>query len=79
MVLPTELNLPGIEEDFPDDMTPRPFEDLLGEGDMPPPPMIQIASFVPQFHLGFRHDDKVYQQCDQPKEVAMRPLWTGVV
>ena len=24
-------------------MTPRPLEDLLGDGDMPPPPMIQIS------------------------------------
>mgnify|MGYP006158432961 CR=1 FL=1 len=43
MVSPTELNLAEIEEDLPDDITPRPIDELLGSKDMPPPPMIQIA------------------------------------
>ena len=43
MVSPTELNLPGIEDDFPDDMTPRPLDEPFESTNMPPPPMIQIA------------------------------------
>ena len=43
MVSPTELNLPGIEDDFPDDMTPRPLDENFESTNMPPPPMIQIA------------------------------------
>ncbi len=43
MVSPTELNLPGIEDDFPDDMTPRPLDEHFESSNMPPPPMIQIA------------------------------------
>ncbi len=42
MVSPTELNVPGIEADFPDYMTPMPLDKPLGSTDMPPPPMIQI-------------------------------------
>lgn len=43
MVSPTESNLPGLEEDFLDNISPRPIDELLGSRDMPPPPMIQIA------------------------------------
>ena len=42
MVSPTELNVPGIEEDLPDDMTPMPLDQPLGSTDMPPHPTIQI-------------------------------------
>ena len=42
MVSPT-VNLPGIEDNFPDDMTPRPLDEHFESSNTPPPPMIQIA------------------------------------
>jgi hypothetical protein len=38
-----ESSAPEPEDEFPDDLTPRPLEDLLDDRDMPPPPMIQIT------------------------------------
>jgi predicted nucleic-acid-binding Zn-ribbon protein len=46
MVSPTKLNLPGIEEDLPDEITPRPLNKLFGSTDMSPPPMIQLVPLV---------------------------------
>ena len=67
MVSPTELNLPGIEDDFPDDMTPRPLDEHFESSNMPPPPMIQIAPLTltmcgvgdeMQYCHKMGHDDK---------------------
>ena len=38
-----ESSAPEPKDKFPDDLTPRPLEDLLDDRDMPPPPMIQIT------------------------------------
>ena len=40
MVSPTELNPPGIGEDLPDEITPRPLDELFGPTDVLPLPMI---------------------------------------
>ena len=75
MVSPMELNLPGIEDDFPDDMTPRPLDEPFESTNMPPPPMIQIAPLA----LNSIWDSDMmtkYTNNVTGKEVALRPLLT---
>jgi len=60
MVSMLESSPPDPEDDFPDDLTPRPLEDLVDDGEMPPPSYDTDYSVKSEYHLGFRHDYEIH-------------------